>query len=76
MKLKTSLSLDNVVAATAREHASRADMTLSTWVERAIRDLAATEDLVIYEQWRDSWSEEDKANEAALDALDRAGLPE
>jgi hypothetical protein len=71
MKLKTSLSLNPSTATTAREHAALAGLDLSTWVERAIRDLAATEDLVVYDRWRESWSDEDKAIEAALNAADR-----
>ena len=73
--MKTSLSLDDVAADTARRHATAAGVELSAWVERAIRELAAAEDLGVYERWRQSWSEEDKAIEAALEAVDRGARP-
>jgi hypothetical protein len=60
-----------------REHAARAGVDLSTWVEKAIRDRAAQEDVLAYEEWRASWSPEDVDIEAAFEAADRAeGLGE
>jgi hypothetical protein len=76
MRQKTSLSLDPGTAATARQHAALAGLDLSAWVERAIRHLAVVEDLPVYDRWRESWTDDDKATEAAFEALDRAGLPE
>lgn len=55
----------------ARVHAQRAGVDVSTWIENAVHERAAVEDLEVYEQWKASWTEEDRAVEAALDALDR-----
>ncbi len=65
---KTSLSLPDDTLPLAHKHANAAGMTLSAWVDKAVRNLAADEDARQYEEWRETWSDEDKANEAALDA--------
>lgn len=71
---KVTLSLPDSSNAIARDRASSCGMTVSAWVDRAIRNLAAAEDAAAYDAWREGWSEEDKANEAALDRADRAAL--
>jgi len=74
MREEISLSLDPGILALARSHASHAEVNLSDWVEKAIRDQAADEDIEMYEQWRASLSQEDLAVEAELDAAAHAGL--
>lgn len=74
MREEISLSLDPGIVAMAREHAIHAKVGLSSWVEKAIRDRVADEDIEVYEQWRATLSEEDLAVEAALDAAAHADL--
>ncbi len=75
MRVKTSITLEQDLVPVVREHAARAGVDLSTWVEKAIRDRAAHEDVLAYEEWRSSWSQEDQEIEAAFEAADRAAEP-
>jgi hypothetical protein len=64
---KTSLTLPEDTIPLAKAHAARAGVTMSAWIDRAVRNLAAEEDAKTYEAWRETRSDEDKAIEAALD---------
>jgi hypothetical protein len=66
--MKTSLSLPETTMPLAREHAERSGMTVSAWIDRAVRSLAADEDVLRYEAWRETWSEEERATQDAFDA--------
>ncbi len=71
---KITLSLEDSTDTMVRERAERAGMTISAYVDKAIRRLAADEDVAVYDAWREGWSDEDKAIEAALDQADREAL--
>ncbi len=63
---KITLSLPDQTDADIRERAERAGLTVSAYVDRALRKFAADEDVALYEEWRESWSAEDKAIDLAL----------
>jgi hypothetical protein len=75
MRQKTSFALEEDILATIRDHAHRSGVDMSTWVERAVRQQAAAMDLELYDEWKASWSAEDQAIEAALDAAERGTNP-
>ncbi len=66
---KTSLSLPDDTLPLAHQHAEAAGMTLSAWIDKAIRDLAADEDAQQYDEWRSTWTDDERA---AQDAFDNA----
>jgi hypothetical protein len=75
-RVKTSLTFDETTMPIIRARAAAAEMDISRWIERAALHEAANEDIDILEAWEAGLSPEDQAAVAALEALDRAGLPE
>jgi hypothetical protein len=73
MRRKTSLTLDESTIAAARAGAAHDGKPLSQWVEQAILNQVARNDVRLIEEWEQSLPPEDQAVLAAFAAADRQG---
>lgn len=71
MRRKTSLTLDESTIAAARAGAAHDGTPLSQWVEQAILDRAARNDVQLIEEWESELPPEDRAVLAAFAEADR-----
>jgi hypothetical protein len=71
MRRKTSLTLDEHALAAARAGAEQEGKPLSQWVEQAILNEAARNDLQLIEEWERALPPEDRAVLDAFAATDR-----
>lgn len=75
MRKKTSLLMDDRTHEIAKDRARAAGMDMGAWIDRAILRVAASEEVEEIDLWRASWTDEDKAIEAAFAEQDaRADL--
>lgn len=72
MRRKTSLTLDESTIEAARAGAARDGKPLSQWVEQAIIDQVARDDVQLIEDWEHALPPEDQAVLVALAEADRA----
>lgn len=71
MRRKTSLTLDESTIAAARAGAAHDGRPLSQWVEQAILNQVARNDVQLIEDWERALPPEDQAVLAALAEADR-----
>jgi hypothetical protein len=71
MRRKTSLTLDESTIAAARAGAAQDHKPLSQWVEQAILDRVARNDVHLIEEWERALPSEDQAVLAAFAEADR-----
>jgi hypothetical protein len=71
MRRKTSLTLDESTIAAARTGAERDGRPLSQWVEQAILNEVARNDIELIEEWERALPSEDQAVLAAFAEADR-----
>lgn len=76
MRVKTSLSFDEATIPLAKVRADAAGLDLSHWIERAIRNEAARDDVAELQAWESRLPPGDQEILAALAELDRVGLLE
>lgn len=72
MKKKTSLTLDEQSLELMRDRAEREGIDMGHWLDRAVRHEAARVEQEILADWEASFSPEQKAVCAAIEAADRA----
>lgn len=72
MRRKTSLTLDDAAIVLARAGAQREGKPLSQWVEQAIINEAARNEVDLIEEWERQLTSEDRALLAALAEADRS----
>lgn len=71
MRRKTSLTLDETTIEAARAGAAHDGKPLSQWVEQAILDRVARNDVQLIEEWERALPPEDQAVLAAFTEADR-----
>lgn len=71
MRRKTSLTLDEITIAAARRGAANEGQPLSQWVEQAILNQVARNDVGLIEEWERALPPEDQAVLAAFAEADR-----